>query len=506
MNKTVKTLITIIISITLAITLSAISLSALNMNPLEENVVVTVGESYFGGIAGEYNFLALEDIYIPSEISKSSFGLKIYDGSIWHPSEIVEDNPFDSSKPSVFFTHGMGGGGHIDNPKIWYSMNYNVCSFLWGPFADDMPTAGQDKVWSKGKYPSNKNILYWEGSPWPSSETRTNTEYVPDHSITEIYAAYYFDLMNREEYTGSEIRIYGHSLGAQLTVALTNYLIYGVKKGTCSPALLPDRVTLLDPYLADYNSTLLCAWSGENMAGGSAKKAYETAVDARNMGIAFEELRTSEFVGMAATFANTNYYANFKDNIMYSHVDTGFLINAYPDDIPAAIAKMHVIAESWYADMMTLPLLHEENSLNQTISPLSQKEYIFGRAGNKYEINFSNTENDLSDDTVTSDVSSAKICGFIFNDTSNNGVYDERTHHQLIGINVTLLDENGSEIVSMDTKNNGFYSFDILVGKNYKVVATNIDGYTTVEYTPKLLNATSSKDLIIQNIPMKKQG
>ncbi|MDD4120105.1 MAG: SdrD B-like domain-containing protein [Clostridia bacterium] len=495
--------VAIITCLTLSTILSGITLSFLEKERKPERVITSMEEKYLNIHPNEYSPLSLNDIHIPEIIPISTFGLKIYNGSSWKDSENEEDNPFDYTKPTVIYTHGMGTGSGIDNPNLWFSKGYNVCHFLWGPFSDDMPTNGQDKVWSTGKYlGQDKNILSFKDTLWSSGSSKTYSTDVPDHSITEIYAAYYFDLLMREDYTGSEIRFYGHSLGAQLNLALTNYLIYCLENGIIPISVLPDKVTLLDPYIADFDSNLICSWNGENMLGGSAKKALDTSIKAKQLGIAIEEIRTSEWVALAAYVNGGEFYEGFKSNIMYSHVDTNFLFNELP--MTSAIERMHVIAEFWYADMMSADILFESNSSSYAMSPFSSKEYVYARMGNSYEINFSETASDLSDDSVTSDISKAKVGGFIYKDSNNNGIFDERLKNQLLGVRISLLDENNNELVSMATNLNGYFSFDLEIGKTYKLLVNEESGYRLGNLSSENFQIFDAKELLIINIPMLK--
>ena len=513
MKKPLNLFVAILACLTLSILSSGIILSEISLDSIPIYSIVSMEEKYANTDNEGYSPISLDDIYIPSNIPQNTFGLKIYNGSSWQPSEIVENNPFDYSKPTVIYTHGMGTGNGIDNPDIWFSKGYNVCHFLWGAFSDDLPTSGQDKVWAKGKYPnSEKNILSYTDAPWTSGAITRYLTDVPDHSITEIYAAYYLDLIMRENYNGKEIRFFGHSLGAHLSMSLTNYLMFCVEKREIPPSVLPDRVTMLDPYISDFVSNLNCSWSGESMKEGSSKKALETSLKARDFGIAFEELRTSQYVGIAAyaMFMASDPTANpddsdyglFKKIIMYSYVNTNFLADKLP--YISAVERMHSISEYWYAEMMNHDYLYEQDSLSYGMAPFSEKEYVYSRMGNKYEISFSETEYDTSDDSVVSDITRAKVSGFIFEDKNNNGIFDERLKSQLLGVKISLMDENNNELVSQTTDLNGYYSFDLELGKKYKLNIIEDSNYKLGVFSSELFEALENKELLILNLPMIK--
>ena len=62
--------------------------------------------------------------------------------------------------------------------------------------------------------------------------------------MAEILLIFYKDLMTRYSQAKArpEIRLVGHSLGTQLTLALNELLVHQ------HPELLPDRISLLDPF------------------------------------------------------------------------------------------------------------------------------------------------------------------------------------------------------------------------------------------------------------------
>lgn len=138
------------------------------------------------------------------------------------------------------------------------------------------------------------------------------------------------------------------------------------------------------------------------------------------------------------------------------------------------------------------------------MSPFSSKEYVYARMGNSYEINFSETASDLSDDSVTSDISKAKVGGFIYKDSNNNGIFDERLKNQLLGVRISLLDENNNELVSMATNLNGYFSFDLEIGKTYKLLVTEESGYRLGNLSTENFQIFDAKELLIINIPMLK--
>jgi outer membrane protein OmpA-like peptidoglycan-associated protein len=92
---------------------------------------------------------------------------------------------------------------------------------------------------------------------------------------------------------------------------------------------------------------------------------------------------------------------------------------------------------------------------------------------------------------------------FVFNMQLNGTVKDQNTKQILAGAVVNLKDENGNVIASTIADEKGFYSFDVIPGKEYSVVAQNKD-YTenkvSVKTNPDLGNIIKA-DVELEKVP-----
>jgi hypothetical protein len=76
----------------------------------------------------------------------------------------------------------------------------------------------------------------------------------PTQSVTDLLFTSYKD--NLAGYTGSNIRIAGHSLGNQVAIVFTKKISDAVSAGTINSKLLPKRVALLDPFYSQNGKSL----------------------------------------------------------------------------------------------------------------------------------------------------------------------------------------------------------------------------------------------------------
>lgn len=455
MKKIILTLLIIAIILALAFINAA----------CQKNGLITLNE-YFDNDGNSYDSISMSDITLPADIDLDELGLfwANDDGWVRYDSENV---PFDENKPIVIFAHGMGTGDFAPNKNEWLSAGYNVGSFLWGEFADDDPYTGQSKVWGiqQGKM------------RWKRGNGEFETADIPSHSIAEIYAACYNDFMAAHDFCGSEIRLYGHSLGGQLTVAVSSYFVTALKSGKMNPNYLPDRISLLDPFFSNLSDSTKVNWLDTTLTdGASVKIALNTVKELKIIGIAVEYLRSSPWVEMAAyADANNNYNEELVKEVMHCDFDTRFLPLKY--GIYDGIQACHILAEDWYGDAISVPIFNDSKEGVEDefgIGPNTPTSYIYARMGNSYATDLNKTEDDFSDDVQQSlDIEKAKIAGFAFADDNKNGIMDDRIKCRVSGVAVSLYEKgNDKAIKTFTTDINGYYEFEIeTLDKNYYIKA-----------------------------------
>lgn len=436
-----------------------------------KNKPKSFGEHYY---SDSYDAISMEDIYLPAGLDLNELGLFWANGSDWvrYDSENVI---FDDDKPVIIFAHGMGTGAHAPYSQKWLDAGYNVGCFMWSEFSDDEPFTGQSKVW--GVYPGK---MRWK------SDGKFEKNDVPSHSLAEIYAACYNDFFASRAFSGSEIRIYGHSLGGQLTAALSSYFVSALDTGKMNPSFFPDRITILDPFLWNSSDETYITWLNKTLEdGGSVKATLDTVQSLRAKGAAVEFVRSSPWVEMAAlTNGNDGNNYALKKETAYLEIDTTFLPSKY--GLVDGIAACHEVGEDWYSGAIDQPVFLDssEGAYGEYgISPNTSTSYIYARMGNAYALDLNSTEEDYSDDTLCSvNIEKPKIAGFVFLDKNDNGIMDDRIISRISGITVSLYEKGQKKALSSVTTNiNGYYEFEAEPGKEYYIKVKKIKGYAFSE-------------------------
>ncbi|WP_374326081.1 hypothetical protein [Aquipseudomonas alcaligenes] len=110
--------------------------------------------------------------------------------------------------------------------------------------------------------------LYWfgQGDTWQKAvpgQSNASGAYSsgPGQSASDLLFNSCKD--NMAGYSGSNIRILGHSLGNQMAIVLTKKISDAVTAGTLSSKLLPKRVALLDPFYSNNAKS----WLGNQWTG-----------------------------------------------------------------------------------------------------------------------------------------------------------------------------------------------------------------------------------------------
>ncbi len=434
-----------------------------------------------------YDAISMEDIYLPAKLDINELGLYWADYQGWVRYD-GQDVPFDDNKPVIIFAHGMGTGTFGPYRQKWLDAGYNVGCFMWSEFSDDEPFTGQSKVWGvlSGK-------MRWRGT------SKFEYEDIPSHSIAEIYAACYNDFFNSRTYSGSEIRLFGHSLGGQLTAALSSYFVAALDAGKMNPAFFPDRITLLDPFLCNDSDVTYISWRDSTLEdGGSVKAVLDTVRELKVKGTAVDFVRSSPWVEMAAyAKGDDGYNQALRSEVAHLEFDTGFLPLKY--GIYNGIAACHEIGEDWYSGAIDQPIFpdcSEDATGEFGISPLTPTSYIFARMGTSYALDLNSTDDNYSDDTVRSlNIENPKIAGFVFLDNNGNGLMDDRIKCRMSGVKV-LLYEKGSRkaVASCVTAENGYYEFTLEQNKEYYIKAEKIKDYKFLAKTSTDSYAASGTD------------
>lgn len=468
----------------------------------------------------------LDDIYFPDGLLDTGLGMWIYDNEndAWVRTNTEEGRAlFRQDKKTFISTHGMGGGARADDPETYYAAGYNVLCFEWGAYADEENAhVGEiiNKVWLSDYVWENsdtKKTVY--GSRWLDINEKWVDDDPADACVIEMYCAYYYDFFSHfPDYSGSYIELYGHSYGGLISIGATSLLTTAFKCGLLPAYMLPDIVTMQDPYVM---RTLIYPydWLGENSPakGNVAEVCYQTALDCQKLGITVRLFRFTQSVASPATLhqfgdgyegdLNISYW-NFVNSILYAHLDNGS-VGLFGSDL-AAMGRQHNYAWNWYTEYYTGKKLTDAfatKTQEQAFCISMDYDASFAHTGMKYNVDLNgtldNTDDDLlysfyreykydgqsntypNSDTIKSESieeiaemhGKAKIAGFVYFDRNGNGTMDERIRDHLSEAKITIRDEDGNTLAKITTTINGYYEYEVDGEGTYTVKVELPKGY-----------------------------
>lgn len=204
---------------------------------------------------------------------------------------------FNPSKPTMIYIHGwqkdqtktlhretlnpIKNNSSKENADVncadyWIDKGWNIGIFYWNQLADESTVNDAEaKIWSI----NGSKKMRWRKRD--SSYVEDNT---PQVSVSELFIQQYVQAM--KNFSGSEIRIAGHSLGNQIAINATYLISNLADKGQIKQKLVPNRVALLDPFYTKYSKSYL-----NNKWVGQVCREYVKSL--KNKGIVFEEYKSS---------------------------------------------------------------------------------------------------------------------------------------------------------------------------------------------------------------------
>lgn len=225
------------------------------------------------------------------DLTISDWGIEYFNkldtGIYWYadPDDDVPtaDYTVKKDKPTIIFTHGWKPQGEsrvreglslksrtetalaskgFDEYKYdsefyryYIEKGYNVGVFYWNQFADAegredvmLPSFAVDKkIWASNDGKNMTYITYDSADAKVGTRTAIDDPSNPKKSVAVIFGEAIVEQLGRD-FSGT-LQIAGHSMGGQLALAVSEYLCVQKDNGNIGENLLPDRVTLLDPYL-----------------------------------------------------------------------------------------------------------------------------------------------------------------------------------------------------------------------------------------------------------------
>lgn len=181
-------------------------------------------------------------------------------------------NPyFNASRPTIIYIHGWQPGtttqlrresfdrlalnDNADVARAWVDRGWNVGIFYWNQLADE----GEVKD-AEAKIYTVDRSLFTNATRWRDSAGTYRLG--PALTVTQQFVNVYRSAMSG--YTGSEVRLAGHSLGAQLAITAASALWKQKNAGQLPANQVPARVALLDhAYLNGPHAWINNQWTGE---------------------------------------------------------------------------------------------------------------------------------------------------------------------------------------------------------------------------------------------------
>ncbi|OOM75901.1 hypothetical protein CLPUN_29380 [Clostridium puniceum] len=208
-----------------------------------------------------------------------------------------QSNPyFDPKKPTIIYIHGWQKdsttklyresfnpstmdreyGVDVNLADYWIDKGWNVGIFYWNQFSDESEVKDAEaKIWTTSGPKSMR---------WRKVDGTYESNNVPTVSVAQLFVDNYKKAMSN--FSGSEIRLAGHSLGGQVVINGTKLISDEIDKNNISSKLLPNRVALLDPFWSKNSKSYLNnKWTGE------VSRSYVTNL--KSKGVVFEQYKTS---------------------------------------------------------------------------------------------------------------------------------------------------------------------------------------------------------------------
>lgn len=305
---------------------------------------------------------------------------------------------YDPSKPVLIFVHGWQPGyvkgglqagtttsskrhnfwfeeGRLNVADEWIKAGWNVAIFHWTQLADDessffVPYNAQAKIWTTDYKVGNTPIgmRYMTASGYSSKNSLTVS------AGTLFYQAYKSAL---SQYEGQEVRVVGHSLGAQLMLAMADQ---AYQDPALAPQKLPARLALTDPY-----------WSPSAPAGGNsyAYLAPDKNPAARSLRIISELQHKGAVIDWIKTSSVLDLGGDNNEALMRQVTRTELHLGYELLDM----TKMHNAAPQWY-------MLTKDIATGATTASGTQEEArAFMQQAAQYEQNQGRMTPRVDDDT-----------------------------------------------------------------------------------------------------------
>lgn len=292
----------------------------------------------------------------PKELSFTTTDLDF--GLYWCNKEVNcikynrdHQNPFyRADLPVMLFAHGWQPGASLgsfvpqipflvgedvttttvqNTAKLWQERGFNIGFFLWQQFADEMPLVEKETI---------VGVTAAEAKIWSSENNYQKMRYkLPDDSYRDFKLQKSIGNLLHDEYidalgsnVSGNIRLVGHSLGAQVVTAISELVFQKVQSGDLSSHLIPKRIALLDPFWSQGKKKYL----KDQRTGGKTCEIYTNMIEKYEL--ILEIYKTSDVVALVGDNNNELH----KMAASY-HLKADFLSKI-------ELSKEHKYAFEWY--------------------------------------------------------------------------------------------------------------------------------------------------------------
>jgi uncharacterized protein YjdB len=254
--------------------------------------------------------------FVPSPAAAAYDGQTLDTGIYWFGSGNVSqkfvagqaNSYFNPTKPTVIYIHGWQKDSTLSlqretfNPKrndatngpdvntvdYWVSKGWNIGIFYWNQLADEAEVKDAEaKIWT---------ATGPQGMRWRKKDGTYSTSGAPTVSAAQVFVNTYKQAM--QGFSGSEVRLAGHSLGSQMVTNSAKLISDQVDAGTVPANLRPKRVAMLDPFWSkDAKSYLGGKWTGE--------LCREYVTHLKTKGVVFEQYKSSGITDLGIGDSNT---------------------------------------------------------------------------------------------------------------------------------------------------------------------------------------------------------
>ncbi len=203
------------------------------------------------------------------EFSSLHYGIYWYEKNNDIPVIADKATNYDPTKPTIVFAHGMKTAGegircreglslksgteekmygdYLYDPEFYNILidkGYNVGMFYWNQLAY-IPFTNDIRIWCVDE---EEGMTYaYRAANGDQKVSPKGDETNPKISVAGLYRDCLLAALG-QNFSG-HLQLIGHSMGGQLTLAVTQALCYSYDQGLIGENYLPDRITLLDPFI-----------------------------------------------------------------------------------------------------------------------------------------------------------------------------------------------------------------------------------------------------------------